>query len=326
MPASVYTPGASATLTQPRISIVIVTYNRWPLVAEAIQSSLDQHVPAAEIIVVDDGSEDGTAGYVANQFPQVRLIRQPNAERGAARNAGVAAASGTHVTFLDSDDRFEPSHIAELAAGLARGVEVVASSAQMWDSATGAVWPLRSSMPNRSTDVRAALWGNPLPVCCLGVRKDVFEALGGFPEDRAAAGSEDWVLALRLAARGPVQRVPHITASIRHHPGRSMADPVRIIASRIRATELILAEGVAGLPLTAAERNLLMAGTAYFRSANLYAADDTVAARAALRQAREHLPVAVWLRRCGRLWLQTLAPPHFRRGLRNARARLLGRT
>jgi glycosyltransferase involved in cell wall biosynthesis len=79
-------------------------------IAEAIESVLNQTFPAHEIIVVDDGSTDGTGEFVEKRFGnKVRLIRQENKGMGAARNAGIKVATGNIFQFLDADDLLLPN-------------------------------------------------------------------------------------------------------------------------------------------------------------------------------------------------------------------------
>ena len=94
----------------PLISVIIGVYNARPYLGEAIESVLTQDYRPIELIVVDDGSDDGS-GEVAQRFDEVRYIRQENAGNGAARNTGIAAASGAFLAFLDADDRFTPGKL-----------------------------------------------------------------------------------------------------------------------------------------------------------------------------------------------------------------------
>ena len=90
----------------PKISVVIPCYNRAGLIARAVASAVAQsHLPH-EVIVVDDGSTDGSAGVAAGLPGPVRVLRQANAGAAAARNAGIATATGDWVAFLDSDDEW----------------------------------------------------------------------------------------------------------------------------------------------------------------------------------------------------------------------------
>ena len=93
------------------ISVVIPSYNRRDLLRETLGAVLAQSRPALEVIVVDDGSQDGSADMTAAEFPNVRLIRIPNSGELVARNTGVRAASGGIVAFCDSDDLWSDRYL-----------------------------------------------------------------------------------------------------------------------------------------------------------------------------------------------------------------------
>lgn len=96
----------------PTVSVIIPTYNRRNLVELALVSVVQQTYQDYEIIVVDDGSTDGTASWVGLHYPQVRLIqRQENQGVAAARNIGVCEARGRFIAFLDSDDQWLPTYL-----------------------------------------------------------------------------------------------------------------------------------------------------------------------------------------------------------------------
>ncbi|MBP1464212.1 glycosyltransferase family 2 protein [Candidatus Chloroploca sp. M-50] len=101
-----------------RLSVIIPVYNGERFLAEAIQSVLDQTLPPDEIIVVDDGSTDGSAALVAARFAEVRLLRQTNRGVGAALNLGLSHAHGDLFAFLDADDRWLPDKLERQVAAL----------------------------------------------------------------------------------------------------------------------------------------------------------------------------------------------------------------
>ncbi|MEA5516908.1 glycosyltransferase family 2 protein [Nodularia sp. UHCC 0506] len=88
----------------PTISVIIPNFNRENLVGETIQNMLGQSLPPHEIIVVDDGSTDGSVDVIRSFGSRVTLIQQENKGPGAARNAGLAVATGDYIQFMDSDD------------------------------------------------------------------------------------------------------------------------------------------------------------------------------------------------------------------------------
>lgn len=94
---------------QPLISIIIPTYNRRYFVSEAIDSVLYQDYGSVEILVVDDGSTDGTSQYIPKKYGEkIRFIYQDNAEKSKARNNGIIQAKGQLISLLDSDDILLP--------------------------------------------------------------------------------------------------------------------------------------------------------------------------------------------------------------------------
>lgn len=100
----------------PSISVVIALYNKGPFIAATLSSALTQRLAALEIIVVDDGSSDGGADIVEQcKDTRVRLLRQANGGVSRARNAGVAAARGDWIAFLDADDLWHPDYLHAMA-------------------------------------------------------------------------------------------------------------------------------------------------------------------------------------------------------------------
>lgn len=107
----------------PAISVVIPTFNREHLIGEALESVRVQGFRDLEVIVVDDGSSDGTRRLVeavAEADPRFRYRNQPNRGAGSARNAGLELATGEYLAFLDSDDAWRPWHLELMLASLDR--------------------------------------------------------------------------------------------------------------------------------------------------------------------------------------------------------------
>jgi glycosyltransferase involved in cell wall biosynthesis len=168
-----------------RVSVVIPMFDGAPFVAAALDSMLAQTHPVAEVIVVDDGSEDGGARLVAEYPEPVRLLRQPHAGIGAARNRGVAAATGEAVAFVDADDRWTPTtaarHVAVLAAH--PGADATCGGvAEFLDVGVDATVALRA--PRTTGPVR-------LPGTML-VRRSSFDRVGGFDESLRRSEGIDW--------------------------------------------------------------------------------------------------------------------------------------
>ena len=100
------------------VSVVIPTYNRRDTLARALDSVFAQTRTPFEVIVVDDGSNDGTSDWVREVYPEVRLLEQENQGVSAARNYGIREASGTWLAFLDSDDAWFPEKLASQVQAL----------------------------------------------------------------------------------------------------------------------------------------------------------------------------------------------------------------
>jgi len=110
--------------TPPLVSVIIPAFNRETTILAAVESALAQSYPALEVIVVDDGSTDGTAQRVQERYgdePRVRCVRQPNGGAGAARNHGMREARGDLLALLDSDDTWTPWKI-ELQVAILRAL------------------------------------------------------------------------------------------------------------------------------------------------------------------------------------------------------------
>src|SRR5262245_59634926 len=102
----------------PRVSVVLPTFNRADTIVRAIRSVVTQTFTDWELIVIDDGSTDGTSILLANLDPRVIVIRQENRVFTEARNAGIRASRSEYIAFIDSDDEFLPHHLELCAAFL----------------------------------------------------------------------------------------------------------------------------------------------------------------------------------------------------------------
>jgi glycosyltransferase involved in cell wall biosynthesis len=103
------------------VSAVIPTFNRLGHIRRAIDSALGQTVPVEEVLVIDDGSTDGTADAVEAEYgARVRVVRQANTGVSGARRRGVQEAKGKWIAYLDSDDEWTPNHNEELLGAAAR--------------------------------------------------------------------------------------------------------------------------------------------------------------------------------------------------------------
>lgn len=189
----------------PLVSIIIPTYNRRHCLGRAIDSVLNQDHGSVEIIVVDDASPDGTADWVAEAYPQVRLIRNPvNRGVAAARNAGLAAGRGEFIAFLDDDDWWDASFLRRQLDLLASRADAVLSYCNFTSVAEDGTSPVLGNARALGPDpVGDFLMGNPIPSLTLALmRREAVQDAGGFREDYRMC--EDREFYLRLLRRGAI--------------------------------------------------------------------------------------------------------------------------
>ncbi len=226
----------------PFFSIIIPTYNRATFIGKSINSVLGQDFSDWELIVVDDGSKDGTADVVRSIVDErVKYIFQENKERASARNAGVALSNGKYVTFLDSDDIFYANH-------LTTAVEIVKKHSEPEIFHLGYELTDLSSRRSSKIDFLPSIgndelvYGNHLSCQGVFLRSDI-ACENQFNPDRELSGSEDYELWLRLASRYPIYCDNRITSAIIQHDDRSVVstNPERLI-KRIALLEKYLAE------------------------------------------------------------------------------------
>jgi glycosyltransferase involved in cell wall biosynthesis len=226
----------------PFVSFVIPTFNRASLVGRAVTSALNQSDPDVEVLVVDDGSTDGTGEVVRGiADPRVVLLSKANGERGAARNHGVRHARGQYVYFLDSDDEVSSDHVAHARALLRRlGFPAVLHSRYQRVTRDGRKLPAVG--PRHPRGILRALLRRNVIGSYLFVRTDV-ALRHPFVEDRRFNMGEDWYVGLVLACRYPIYVSKRITRSVHVHEGQSMSttSPEKyVLAADLLASNLSL--------------------------------------------------------------------------------------
>ena len=200
------------------VSVIIPTFNSAHVIGEAIDSVRAQSSPAAEVIVVDDGSTDITASQWG-PCPDIHYVRQPNAGASAARNRGAAVASGDWLAFLDADDLWEPEKLELQTAALRNAPDadfcvtgsLVWSPADQRDHAYAWRGPIEPAILQRRLLVRNVLTG----LCSsMLIRREAFDAVGGFAAGKCC---EDRRIAIELLFRHRPLILPE--PLIRQRPG-----------------------------------------------------------------------------------------------------------
>lgn len=175
-------------------SVVIPARNRADLIGRAVASTLRQTVPPLEVLVVDDASTDDTVG--AARLAGATVLTSAEATgSGPARNRGVDVATGTWVAFLDSDDEWDPDHLATLGRFTANRV-LVSSAAR---TVSGGIRGLPSTEPVELSPAGVFADLNPIPTSGTAVRRDALQAAGGF---RALPRAQDFDCWLRVLEQG----------------------------------------------------------------------------------------------------------------------------
>ncbi len=191
----------------PLVSVVIPVFNGERFLREAVESVLDQQYSPLEIIVVDDGSADGTA-TVARSFPEtVHYLRQTNQGPAAARNRGIEHARGTLIAFADADDLWPAGKLALQLPYLITdpGIDIVLGRIQQVLLSESVDGPTEAQEPAFSVNLGSAV-----------IRKSVFERVGLFDETMRYSEDVDWFMRARESG-ATILTIDAVTLLYRQH-------------------------------------------------------------------------------------------------------------
>lgn len=216
------------------VSAILPVYNRETSVARAVESVLAQTYRPLELIVVDDGSTDGTRRVLEQFGARITLLRQPNAGAYAARNLGLRHARGEFVAFIDSDDVWFPHRLSAQVPLMQRpevGL-VFGDAIHVTPHGRSERTCFRVSPPHRGRVAPQFAWSNFVPTTCVLVRRGILDEAGGFPESNAI--SVDYLMWFRIALRHELDYVDAPVAEYMVHAGGISADLGRSLEARIR--------------------------------------------------------------------------------------------
>lgn len=223
-----------------RVSIVICNFNYAHFIADAIESALAQQVPAHEVIVVDDGSTDGSVDVALRFGDRIRLITQPNGGQLAAYNAGFAKASGDVVIFLDSDDRLLPGASAAVAQAFQDPAVVrVQYKLELIDALgrlQGAEIPTLLAEGDLSASVRSGVLFLASPGSGNAYRSAALARLMPLPVTAEERHGADFFAGFGCALLGRVMALPEVLAQYRVHKAND-ADNLCFGNARLGMTE-----------------------------------------------------------------------------------------
>mgnify|MGYP001273723416 FL=1 len=183
-----------------KISVIIPTFNRKKTLGRAIQSVLNQSLSPFEILIIDDGSNDGTEEWVKENFQNIKYIYQNNHGVSSARNIGIENAYGDWIAFLDSDDEWLPNK-------LDKQVKAIDSNPKMKFFHTNEIWirnGVRVNQMKKHKKYGGYIFEKCLDICRISpssvlIKKEVFDNIGNFDESLRVC--EDYDLWLRITSK-----------------------------------------------------------------------------------------------------------------------------
>jgi glycosyltransferase involved in cell wall biosynthesis len=243
-----------------RITALITCYNRQHRIGNAVRSVLEQTVPPAEVLVVDDGSSDGSAAVLAEFGSRIRVIRTENQGASQARNRGISEATGEWIALLDSDDQWYPDKLQKQIAvtnvfpdvdfvfcdtEVMRGSEMMIASRFALGGVRGAEVCRDANRLrfDRSLFLRMVEQSRIFTSGVL-VRRQLKELR--FPEDLVCCN--DWPVWMNLVLRYPFAAVDEVLVRM-HHDGDNLTSRIGrilrnnlIVLNRLRADSILTAE------------------------------------------------------------------------------------
>ncbi len=231
-------------MNSPRVSVIIPTYNRAPMLREALESVRRQNLKEVEIIVVDSESTDETAQVVREFQPGVKYLLQKRLGVSAARNYGIEQATAPYIAFLDSDDLWiVPEKLERQISFLEKNPDVGLVYARLWSYHVDHPADRRlDPCATPAVSFKQLLNGpNTVTTSTVVVRRSCFENVGVFNSDIQAA--EDHELWLRIAKKYRIAFMEDAFSEYRrHHAGSINSDSPRMLDGYRRYFEIILRE------------------------------------------------------------------------------------
>jgi glycosyltransferase involved in cell wall biosynthesis len=226
----------------PEVSVMIPSYNRRAMVLEAVDSVLAQSNQSFELIVIDDGSTDGTAEHLTRLATPIRIERIEHSGPAAARNRAAELASAPLIAFLDSDDLWAPTKLERQLAYMCANPDCAISQ-------TNEIWIRNGRRVNpgiRHRKRAGDIFIDSLRTCLISMsatmmRADLFRTLGGFDEVMTAAEDYDLWLRILTGHQAGLLDEPLVTRRA-GHPDQVSATTPAIDRFRILALTKLLAD------------------------------------------------------------------------------------
>lgn len=240
------------------VSVIIPTYNRKHTLGKALDSVLVQEEIPFEVIIVDDGSTDGTFDFVQSHYPQVTLLTQKNLGPSAARNHGIKQSRGEWIAFLDSDDEWLPGKLRAQLSFFANNPSVrICQTEEIWIRNGIRVNPMK-----KHKKISGNIFESSLALClvspsCSMIHRELLDEVGLFDESLPAC--EDYDLWLRIAAKHSFGLIetPYVVRYGGHQDQTSAKYPV-MDRYRIQSLVKILSLGILNAAQTNAAEKMLL--------------------------------------------------------------------
>ena len=224
-----------------QVSVIIPTYNHCDYVLQTLESVFAQSFSDYEVIVVNDGSPDNTSHVLAPLVQQgrIRYIEQTNAGQAAARNKGLAQATGEFIAFLDDDDLWPPDKLQWQVQALQNNPDLVFVSGIVQYINEKGEFEYKQKPPTKPVTFETLFKGNPFvsPGQIL-IRATALRASGGLNED--LWGTDDYDLWLRLAMRGKVAFMPQVGLHYRLHATNASKNTEKMYANTLSIIDTYL--------------------------------------------------------------------------------------
>ncbi|MCZ6451731.1 MAG: glycosyltransferase [Deltaproteobacteria bacterium] len=228
------------------VSVIIPTFDRRSMVGDAVESVLKQSHSRYELIVVDDGSQDGTVERLQRYGSRITVLSQPHRGVAAARNSGARWSGGRYLAFLDSDDLWHPNKLETQISVMNRNPSVqICQTEEIWVRNGVRVNPKKRHHKPSGDIFRASLDLCLVSPSAVMMTRELFMRLGGFDETFDVC--EDYDLWLRIAVDTPVLLIPEPLVVKRGGHGDQLSRSTwGLDRFRILALEKLLRSGLGG--------------------------------------------------------------------------------
>ncbi len=260
--------------TEPEISVIIPCYRQAQFLAQAVDSALAQEVAEKEVIVINDGSPDLTREVSARYGDDIVYIEQENLGVSAARNAGIRAARGKYIAFLDSDDIYLPCTLKTQRRYLNQhpGIALVCGNAETFDDRSdflGPHFPLTGPKPRQSNFRWETVSFYPV-FSTVMMRRECF-GISGYFDERLVNAAEDWLMCVRMSRFFDMAFLDRPLVRYRIHPYSATRNVEQIKSgTRLAAAKVVDDLGFREYP------SHFRAKLLYYRSATAWRSEGTL--------------------------------------------------